>query len=118
MTEPTRFTVTKDHLRLLRHMGVEWNDTESGAPMINPKRPYGNSNVPTDVADVLGWTVLMDPEDWVMQPEQSEKAWAIHRQMDTVLQIVLCTGQFEPGTYVKMNEYDGTSWRFIEAVKP
>jgi hypothetical protein len=114
-TPIARFTVTADHLRLLHHMNVQWNDTESGAPAIDPKRPYGNSDVPTDIADILGWTVLLDPDGWAMQPEQSEKAWAIHRQMDTVLQIVLCTGAFRAGAYIKTS-YSPRSW--IPAVKP
>jgi hypothetical protein len=111
-----RFTVTKDHLRLIQRMHIDWNWDENGAPAVDPKRPYGNSDVATDVADTLGWTVLMDPDGWDMQPEQRDRAMALHRETATALQIVLCTGRFEPGTYVKAESYAALSWR-LEAAK-
>lgn len=111
-----RFTVTKDHLRLIRHMHIDWNGDESGAPTVDPKRPYGNSDVALDVIDVLGWTAMMDPDDWDVRPEQRDKAMALHRATATALQIVLCTGKFEPGTYVQTERYRALSWR-LEAVQ-
>jgi hypothetical protein len=83
----TTFTVTGDHLKLARRMYVGWLDDEYGAPEINPKRPYGNSDVPSDIADILG----RDMSD--------DDAYAIHREMETVLQIALVTGRFEAGEY-------------------
>lgn len=97
-------------------MNVDWNYDESGAPTIDPKRPYGNSDVPIDVADVLGWTVLMDPNDWDMQPDQRERAMTLHKETATALQIVLCTGTFATGTYIQTS-YNYGSWH-LEAVKP
>src|SRR5258708_12078159 len=51
------FTVTEDHLKLLRHLcdgGLYWDPGEGyGAPFLNPKQPYGNSDVPTDVAQIV-----------------------------------------------------------------
>jgi hypothetical protein len=49
------FTVTDDHLKLLRHMKVCWERIELiGAPAIENKRPYGmNSAVTEDVAQIL-----------------------------------------------------------------
>ena len=41
----TRFTVTDEHLRLLRRAYVSWDETEFGAPEIDCKRPYGNSDM-------------------------------------------------------------------------
>jgi hypothetical protein len=40
------FKLTDEHLKLLRRFNVGWQDSESGAPEIDPKRPYGNSAVP------------------------------------------------------------------------
>jgi hypothetical protein len=40
----TRFTVTDDHLRLLRRACVSWDQAEFGAPEVDCKRPYGSSN--------------------------------------------------------------------------
>jgi len=48
------FTVTEGHLRLLRHAWVDWDQGEGyGAPGINPKKPYGNSDVERDIAEIL-----------------------------------------------------------------
>src|SRR5215471_7021054 len=48
------FTVTEGHLRLLRHVWVDWDQGEGyGAPGISPKKPYGNSDVERDIAEIL-----------------------------------------------------------------
>jgi hypothetical protein len=50
------FTVTEDHLKLLRHVyDLYWEPCEGyGAPYVGPKKLYGNSDVPRDVAEILG----------------------------------------------------------------
>jgi hypothetical protein len=98
--ERTTFAVTEDHLKLARRMYVGWLDVEYGAPEINPKRPYGNSDVPSDIADILGRELSDDD------------AYAIHREMETVLQITLVTGQFKTGRY-EVDAYS-VAWREVE----
>ena len=50
----SEFTVTEDHLELLRHVHLYWDYGEGyGAPAIDPKRPYGNSDVERDIAEIL-----------------------------------------------------------------
>lgn len=90
-------------------MSVGWQDCEYGAPEINPKRPYGNSGVESDVAEILGWEVN---EDEGLSDEQSEAAATLHRQTETALQIVLQTGAFEPGRYENRDKFApyGTTW--------
>ena len=92
------FEVTEEHLKLLKHSHVMWRASEYGAPMIDPKRPYGNTSVESDIAEILGW----DKED-------SQRAEKLHRELETVLQIVLVTQTFEPGLYNIRNEYT-TDW--------
>ena len=92
------FEVTEEHLKLLKHSHVMWRASEYGAPMIDPKRPYGNTSVESDIAEILGW----DEED-------SQRAEKLHRELETVLQIVLVTQTFEPGLYNIRNEYT-TDW--------
>ena len=92
------FEVTEEHLKLLKHSHIMWRASEYGAPMIDPKRPYGNTSVESDIAEILGW----DKED-------SQRAEKIHRELETVLQIVLVTQTFEPGLYNIRNEYT-TDW--------
>lgn len=101
------FTVTEDHVRLLRRMYVRWDDTEYGAPCINPKRPYGNSCVPQDIGEILGWS--RDPGAEEMSEEAERRARAIHLETETVLQIVLSTGEMKPGVY-EVGPYS-VNWR-------
>lgn len=41
------------HLSLLRRSFWTYNDAEFGAASLDPKRPYGNSNVEDDLAELL-----------------------------------------------------------------
>lgn len=90
------FELTTDHVKLLRRMYVGWNDAETGAPEIDPKRPYGNSDVPGDVAGILGWEYDADDD---MPTHMEELAEALHRDTQLALQVVLTAGSFEPGLY-------------------
>ncbi len=92
--DTVRFTVTEDHLKLLRRMWVEWCDDEYGAPAIDPKRPYGNSDVYSDIAKILGWEVW---EDGISDGDP--KAWQIHQETKVALQIALRVGYFKAGEY-------------------
>lgn len=107
----TSFYVTTDHFKLLSHMYVGWDDGEYGAPAIDCKRPYGNSRVAQDIYDMLGWPY--DRDEGVSN--RDPRARKIHMEMQTVLQIVLCTGSFETGRYEKTCEYDDRSWRRDES---
>lgn len=44
---------TADHMTLLRATYWNWNDCEFGAASMDPKRPYGNSDVDGDLAELL-----------------------------------------------------------------
>lgn len=119
---PDKFTVTADHIKLARRMWVSWDACETGAPAIDCKRPYGNSDVWNDVAEILGWTQL-DEDDrrtWGTHDDFDdayedlrERALNIHYQMRHVIQIALVTGSMEPGTYHKREKYRSDSWERI-----
>lgn len=100
------FTLTKNHMKLLRLANVSWCDDETGAPSIDPKRPYGNSNVELDVAEALGWKIGEE-----LTEEQFDRAWEIHQETEKALQIVLSNLPDLTGNYVQEKEYDDTSWR-------
>lgn len=63
--------------KLLKRAYVGWEDSETGAPCINPKRPYGNSDVAEDVREILD-IPLTDAE-----------ALELHKMTESVLQDVL-----------------------------
>ena len=109
------FTLTADHLKLLRRFVVGWQDCETGAPEIDPKRPYGNSDVPLDVAEALGWPIPNEERMTAGEYDRArenlqERAMRIHREMQTALEIVLRTGMFEAGNYERVG---WRMWRLV-----
>ena len=103
------FDLKDEHIKLLRNMCVRWDDCEFGAPAIDCKRPYGNSDVYNDIAKILGiqGTVVDDVE--MFSQEQTNFMNEMHKEMEIVLQIVLFTGEFRPGEYVADQSAD--NWR-------
>ncbi len=94
------FTMKAEHLILLRHSSVSWPDCGFGAPRIDPKRPYGNGDVVGDMAKMLGVEpVPTDDEETHWPPGTTERMGALHRQLETALQVVLATGEFRLGEY-------------------
>ena len=96
----------EDRLKLLRHAWVgRWDPGEGdyGATGISPKRPYGNSYVEADLAEIVG----APDEDWVFEngyksylTEQAAKLFLrLHIEAMFALQIVLAVGEFRPGRY-------------------
>ena len=70
LSETREFTITEDHLKLLRRVYVAWDFGEGdGAPAINSKKPYGNSYVERDIAEILD----VPDEDWIY--ENGHKAY-------------------------------------------
>jgi hypothetical protein len=111
------FTLTEEHLTLLRNSYVEQglSGYETGAAWLNPKRPYGNSAVEEDIVELLGWPY---PEGWDKDEDElpsrmRKAAMKIHQQTPTALQIVLCTGSFRPGVYRRTDTYGARSWKLL-----
>jgi len=98
-----RFSLTEDHIKLARRMYVGWQDCETGAPEIDPKRPYGNSSVEMDVAEILGRELSVDGEEGelFLTDTVREECAEIHRSMEQALQIILQVGSFQPGQYTR-----------------
>lgn len=89
----TTFNITKDHLKLLQRLTVDWQDSEYGAPAIDPKRPYGNSDVENDIREILGKKL------------SASQCRDIHEDMEIVLQILLRNGKLKTGQYTKAEQY-------------
>lgn len=102
-----RFTLTAEHVDLLKRMCVEWQDgAYDGAPAINIKRPYGNSAVWQDVAEIIG---LAPAEDGEWPQGTMERCLALHRETSKALQVCLAAQTFETGDYVADKYMD--NWR-------
>lgn len=88
------FLVTYDHIQLLSSSYVYWDDCEFGAPGIDPKRPFGNSDVEKDYEDITGKTF----------------DYRVYKQLETCLQILLDNLSIHAGLY----RYDEEDDRWYE----
>ena len=110
LNQATEFMVTEDHLKLLRHLGdggLYWDPGEGyGAPYMNPKKPYGNSDVPRDVAGIVG-APDSDLQQWDDDrgpvAEVEDRYLRLHVEAGIALKIALATGEFRPGRYTRRN---------------
>lgn len=103
------FTLTEDHIKLISNLHLV-SYTDFG-PEICSKRPFGNSSIECDIANILKW----ETEDGELTEKQVSDAWKIfNEELPNALQIVLCTKTFEPGTYQKDNKYDELSWTKVK----
>lgn len=113
MSASLRFELTAQHITLLRHACVDWDGCEFGAPAINCKRPYGNSDVVRDIAELLHpeFAALREgaQQDWL--EDNAERLSGLHRETETALQIVLATGRMEPGVYQRDTAWNSRGWR-------
>lgn len=111
----TEFTITAEHLTLLRHARVRWSEVEFGAPEIDGKRPYANSDVLRDIAELtepeFGKDDLVNWDAWLDRNEE-RLAW-LHVETALALQIALATGEFRAGTYRREDRYSG-AWQRVD----
>lgn len=98
MMDDRRFTITEQHLKLIRAMQIDFDASiEFGAPAVDPKRPYGNSSVYVDMRKILGMPAPDDDMD--CQEEEERALYKLHEETATALQIAVATGSFEAGEY-------------------
>ena len=105
----SKFTITEDHLKVLRCIYVE---RDASHPRIPRDRPFGNSNVRVDVLEAIGEKPIIDMDGEEKYTEaQGKLAEKIAKEANTALQICLCTGRFRLGDYVMGSEYNDLSWK-------
>lgn len=111
------FELTEQHLRLLQKFNVEYDDAmEYGAPRVDPKRPYGSSDVAESIARILGWESMQTDDGLAWPKGTADRAAEIHQTTAMALQIILRMQAFEPGFYVS-DDY-GHTWRKAAERKP
>lgn len=96
-----RFELTNDHLKLIQEMNIGYNEgCEFGAPNVDPKRPYGNSDVYNDIGEILGIKPEQE-DDWgnEFSNDQIDYMNKIHRQTAKALQVILSSKSFSTGFY-------------------
>jgi hypothetical protein len=114
----TTFEITDDHVRLLRAVSLRWEDCEFGAPAVDPKRPYGNSSVLTDMARIVNpaFAQMRESEMDAWLDENGDRLESLHRDLLTVLLIGAQTGVMLPGRYVRerVSSWRWGPWRRLE----
>ncbi len=48
------FVLTETHIALLRRMRFDWDGTETGAPMTDPRQPFGTTDPLKDIGQAFG----------------------------------------------------------------
>ncbi len=107
------FTLTADHVKLLRRMLI---DSDPCVPFsrIGPgtKRPFGNSDIASDMAEILGIQRIEVDNGVSFLPQHTiPRMAAIWADLSKALQVVLSSGSFEPGEY---RPVDWRTWERIE----
>lgn len=112
------FTLTKDHIKLLKRSNISWNNVEFGAPTLDPKRPYGNSSVLEDIHQILtGESInLVGSKRDSLTNEEEDKYNKLHDEIAIALQVVLSSLSFKPGKYILTEEY-GNTWKLMKKKK-
>lgn len=109
--DPKVFEVTQDHLKLLDRTFIGYDDwVEFGAPGVDPKRPYGNSDVYGDIAEIIG--LPGEGEDGEFSDPQRDFMLRLHKEMQHVLQILVRNRGIEVGTYKTSGSYN-VDWRKV-----
>ncbi|MFI7467458.1 hypothetical protein [Nonomuraea sp. NPDC049646] len=93
----TAFDVRPEHIALLRHARSSWQGhKETGAPGLNARGLFGGEDPYADIAAIVdGHTG--DDYDEADEPRYVQ----LFGELALVLEIVLQSGSFEPGRYVK-----------------
>jgi hypothetical protein len=107
-----KFQLTEDHIKLLQKMYCSFRtDAYDGAPEIDAKRPYGNSDVAGDVNEIVFQEEFDEDDD--MPEELYERCMALHKETGKALQICLSTTSFKPGLYGRPTSYNTQTWEWI-----
>ncbi|WP_181871041.1 hypothetical protein [Sphaerisporangium album] len=95
------FIVLPEHIALLRRGCASWvGDDWRGAPGLDPKRPFRNSDVYGDIAAIVDGREVYGHDDEQVSDADRARYDRLFAECVLALQIVLETGSFEPGRYV------------------
>jgi hypothetical protein len=87
------FTLTGRHVTLLRQ--ANWR-----GPVMDPKRPYGDSTYfELDMADILGEHLAKTADGQLMDQDQ-KRLWKLHTETLPALQVYLQKASITPGEYL------------------
>lgn len=105
------FKLTEKHIKLLSNLYV----SDDYGPTIDQKRPFGNSSIFSDVAEILE----IEPkgndgyEDELSDEQVQDMNDIYFNQLGTALAIVLTAKSFDTGKYRKTSDY-GYKWERVD----
>jgi hypothetical protein len=110
------FELKEEHIKLLSKVYVKWINCEFGAPAIDYKRPYGNSDVYNDIAKILNIKPDGNTEDDYQEfsEEQLHYMYNLHKEIEYTLEIILHTQSFETGFY-QSDKYSN-NWTKVKSI--
>lgn len=116
------FVLKEEHIKLLQNSHIEFLDSyETGAAGIDQKRPYGNSSVYRDVAEILEIEDQMyddDGDETESFDDLFDYCMNMHNETGTALQVIISSKSFEPGTYIDISgRYELPKWERVEEDK-
>ena len=84
-----KITILKEHLKLLENAYWRYEDCEFGAPAMDCKRPYGNSDVVSDIVEILGEEPKRCPHcDELLEDFDENRYVGLHKDLVDVLTIL------------------------------
>jgi len=126
VAEGPEFTLTSDHVRLLRQLRVVWVSVEAGAPVVDIEMPFGSKEIHRDVARILGHPGVFPappsgtPRGRAGQMEVAE----LPAGLLEAVEILLDAGKLRPGSYTIVNGMrervaaTGQTWLIDDGVVP
>ena len=108
------FILKEDHLTLLKHACVSNISCEFGAPGIDCKRPFGNSDVIGDMIDIMGIDAERDDDSWRYPEDVEGELMELYSELETALRVIFKNlPNVRLGKYVS-EDYFGEEWAFVE----
>ncbi len=111
-----KFELTLEHIMLARKLNFDWsNEYYLGAPCVNVKCPYQDSDVLMSIAEIIGLVIFEDEyKEKYLSEEQAKYCEKLHKEMHIAISVMLASADFKPGTY-QTREYSNIDWEPVKS---
>jgi hypothetical protein len=110
------FLLKEEHLKLLKRAYITNYNCEFGSPAIDCKRPFGNSDVIGDMAEILGYEYesdMYEDEGDIDREELESKLYDLYQELYTAVKVI-----FYNLPNVKLGNYVcddwGCKWEYMD----
>ena len=107
----TTFSVTTQHIAAIKEMNFYWKfySSENIDCCLDHNRPFGNSDIKSDLAKFIGIKQPDYDNDEYFTDEQLLEISKFFIELAIVLDILIATCELKPGEYQRKDTYD--NWR-------